>query len=188
MNLDLATYLASLPSGRVEQTDDLAARLADAWSELDGAVEAAMYARKLTRIEEARWQPPILTFSIERHGATVLGSTRAEIQWWQVNIEERTAEIVGSRIRQLGLRAAAWDARPVAAALVDAIVNGHDDDRFTRLADGSVRIVLTTLIPPGGPKQTLDGRRRRLRRELEKDLARHGWRRDGQTTYRKVDE
>ena len=49
-----------------------------------------MWASKLGRMEKVEWQPPYLTFSIERHGATVKGSTRAELQNWQVDTSHRS--------------------------------------------------------------------------------------------------
>ena len=51
------------------------------------------------RMENVEWHPPILTFLIERHGGTVLGSARAELQRWTVDLDRRTAtcERVGHR-------------------------------------------------------------------------------------------
>src|SRR5215831_20472355 len=49
--------------------------LANCWHELEGAGETAMQARKLDRAEDVSWNPPVLSFTIERHGATVLGSS-----------------------------------------------------------------------------------------------------------------
>jgi len=40
----------------------------------------------LGRMEEVLWSPPDLTFSIERHGAAALGSSRAELQEWMIDV------------------------------------------------------------------------------------------------------
>ena len=43
--------------------------LANCWHELEGAGETAMQARKkLDRAEDVSWNPPVLSFTIERHG------------------------------------------------------------------------------------------------------------------------
>ena len=42
--------------------------LANCWHELEGAGETAMQARKLDRAEDVSWNPPVLSFAIERHG------------------------------------------------------------------------------------------------------------------------
>jgi hypothetical protein len=35
----------------------------------------------LGRMEEVVWEPPILSFTVERHGGTVQGSSRASPGW-----------------------------------------------------------------------------------------------------------
>lgn len=55
----------------------------------------------LGRMEQVRWEPPVLSFIVERHGETVNGSTRAELQHWEVAVENRTARIVKTGQRQL---------------------------------------------------------------------------------------
>lgn len=47
----------------------------------------------LSRMEQIVWEPPVLTFVIARHGGMVLGSTRAELQHWAVDLNKMTAEI-----------------------------------------------------------------------------------------------
>jgi hypothetical protein len=42
--------------------------LANCWHELEGAGQTAMQARKLDRAEDVSWNPPVLSFTIERHG------------------------------------------------------------------------------------------------------------------------
>jgi hypothetical protein len=67
--------------------------LAGCWETLKGGSDTNMRAEKLWRIEEPSWVPPILEFSIERHGQTVNGSSRATVYRWSVNLEMGEARI-----------------------------------------------------------------------------------------------
>ena len=84
--LRLQQYLDSVPFGAITDTDTLIPLLKNAWQEFDGSDRCGMKNDKLTRIENARWDPPCLEFTIERHGGTVLGSSRGELQHWMINI------------------------------------------------------------------------------------------------------
>jgi hypothetical protein len=89
----LRDFLEVLPAGPVENSTLLENLLADAWQGLSGGREAGMEGYKiLHRAESMCWNPPCLTFTIERHGGTVMGSTRAGLQDWSVNVSARTAE------------------------------------------------------------------------------------------------
>ncbi len=50
----------------------------------------ARSALELAWDEDLRWSLPYYTFSLERHGATVNGSSRAEVHHWSVNVEAET--------------------------------------------------------------------------------------------------
>jgi hypothetical protein len=56
---------------------------------------------KLSRMKDATWNPPILEFTIERHGGTALGSTRASLQRWEINMdcERRVASRITDTVR-----------------------------------------------------------------------------------------
>ncbi len=56
-----------------------------------------MHAGKLGRMEDVRWEPPVLSFRIERHGAMGVGSTRAELQNWRVDFDLKPAQCECSR-------------------------------------------------------------------------------------------
>jgi hypothetical protein len=64
--------------------------LAGCWHEFVGAESQRMHAGKLGRMEDVRWEPPVLSFRIERHGAMGVGSTRAELQNWRVDLDRKT--------------------------------------------------------------------------------------------------
>lgn len=67
------------------------AALAACWVDIEGSNEQGMDDHKLHRIENPRWDPPYVIFELERHGATVAGSSRAEVHRWHVNIDTMVA-------------------------------------------------------------------------------------------------
>ena len=52
------------------------------------------------RMEDVTWELPLLSFTIERHGAMVLGSTKADAHRWTLDVAAMTAshEPLGSRL------------------------------------------------------------------------------------------
>jgi hypothetical protein len=63
--------------GPISDASELETLLKECWYEFEGADDTKMWPSKLTgRMEDITWDPPILTFKIERHGGTVMGSTR----------------------------------------------------------------------------------------------------------------
>src|SRR5581483_8214593 len=94
MMRQISDYLAMVAEGKLEgpEIDRL---LAACWNQFDGSQEGGVQGRKVIgRMEDVYWDPPILSFTVERHGGTVLGSTRAELQHWQVDLEKKTAHLV----------------------------------------------------------------------------------------------
>ena len=91
----LRAWLREVPPGPVAgaSRDELLGRLAACWDLFDGSGKAAMGAHKLHRAEDVTWDPPRLTFMVERHGAAARGSIYAEAQGWAVDLEEATAEV-----------------------------------------------------------------------------------------------
>jgi hypothetical protein len=75
----LKALLIKARPGPVENTE-VEGLLIECWGLLGGSSQEGTTADKLSgRIENLRWQPPYLLFQIERHGGTVMGSSRAEI-------------------------------------------------------------------------------------------------------------
>jgi len=89
----LIQYLKSIQAGPVSDSTDLAKLLIESWDEFEGSDAEGMRAYKLGdgRTQNVSWNPPLLKFSIERHGGTVQGSSRAERHEWTIDIEARTA-------------------------------------------------------------------------------------------------
>jgi hypothetical protein len=133
----------------------LVRHLAACWSGFRGSSESAMDAHKLSRLEEPHWDPPRFTFTIERHGGTVYGSTRAQLQRWVVDLDARTAEAAEIGHRQLRPMSPRLDVKPIAAEIAELIVAGRHDDRLQWSVDRTkVRVLTGVFIPDVGPKQT----------------------------------
>jgi hypothetical protein len=173
----LKSQLFELPAGAVTKMERIAALLAGCWREFMWSSSERMHAGKLGRMEMLRWDPPVLSFTIERHGAIGVGSTRAEIQQWRVNIDRKTAQCERSRnYRQARPRAEGVRIEPVARELADSIIAGRADQRLKWQGDETVRILMTKIFPSGsGYMQTVTGRRKRLRETLGTLLVAGGW-------------
>jgi hypothetical protein len=176
----LRQHLATLPPGPITDTGTLARLLADAWDKFSGDDGGIIPGKHLNRMEGVAWAPPSLSFTIERHGGTVLGSTRATLQEWTLDLEKKTARCAEARSRQLSPTRARLDVRPLVEEVARLIVSRQEDDRLRWGADGRVRVLLGKVLPEGSAvRQTLAGRRKRLRAALTERLGREGWRPTG---------
>ena len=162
--------------------DKIIRLLAHCWQDLEGADETSMKDWKLDRLEDLSWNPPVLSFTIERHGGTVLGSTRAELHEWTVNLNLATAHCAPGGYRQLVPVAPRLDVKSIAARVCDTVQQGQASNcDFVKQGivvwHGSdhVSIKHGALIPRGGYQQTVAGRRRRFRNELMKRMTTFGW-------------
>jgi hypothetical protein len=88
-----SAHLAIVVPGEVADTTELERLLAASWHKFSGDDGGMSGQKLLGRMENVAWAPPKLTFTIERHGGTVRGSTRAELQHWEVNADQQTAAI-----------------------------------------------------------------------------------------------
>lgn len=172
----LQDFLTGCGPGPVEDMT-LVEYLASAWPYLEGSDAEGMRIAKLGRLEDPAWEPPRLTFVIERHGAMPFGSTRATRQVWTIHLEAATAAVEERGYRQVIPRAPALKVEPIVAELVRLVAAGTDDAQLRWSADrAGVRILAGKVIPDDGFKETVQGRRRRLRSRLEPALVAAGWR------------
>ena len=125
---------------------------------------------------------PSLSFTIERHGATVVGSTRAELQNWTVNLDSASAYHSEGRFRQLVRQAPRLDVKSIVARVCDAVQQGpRSECDLVRKgivfwsSEGEVIIKHGALVPGDGYRQTVAGRRRRFRQELAAKMSERGW-------------
>ena len=76
----LRSFLKELPNQAITDSSihqTICDLLTECWASLSGNKDQKTYADKICRAENLKWKSPILTFELERHGGTVLGSTRA---------------------------------------------------------------------------------------------------------------
>jgi len=174
---DLEEYLRSTAPGALTGSGELERLLAQRWDDLRGASDGGMIGRKLLgRMERVQWNPPVLSFTIERHGATVLWSTRAELQRWEVDLETRTATQTETGQRQMRPMAARLDVKPLVSALVPAILGHEENELLKWYPDGSVRVLIGKVLPADSAvPRTLSDRRKRFRQTLSERLAPLGW-------------
>lgn len=173
----LASYLSGLPAGTSPDQTLTEELLASCWDQLEGGEQQGMAGHKLRgRTEQLEWDPPVLRFRIERHGATVLGSTRAELHDWQINVGNGTASCAPAGQRQLRRRQAPLDVNPIAVEVVELIRAGEEDEHLSWAARDRVRVEIGKILPAGSAgKETLAGRRKRLRNALDERLRTEGW-------------
>lgn len=174
----LIEYLKSIPKGPISDASDLEILMKKCWHEFDGSDVGKTWPSKLIgRMEDIAWDPPILTFKIERHGGTVMGSTRADLHLWKVNIEKGTADFSVCGYRQIYPRQPNLNVTPIAEEIVGLIVNRDQDSRLKWNKDGSVTVLMGKILPEGSAvAETLIKRRKRLRTKIEQLLGNHvGW-------------
>lgn len=184
----LVEWLEDRENGAIEGEDlmELLSLLQEAWPEIEGADEEKTEAWKLSRAEDVTWQSPELGFTLERHGATVLGSSRAQLHTWAVNIETKRAGHEVTGYRQLRPRSKRWDPEPDVSRLVEAVLRGQDDPNI-RWGSGKqdFRVVGVGKLVPGTAKETITDRRRRFRVLMQERLKDAGWEMDNRYRARK---
>jgi hypothetical protein len=174
---DLLQHLSSIQPGSITDTVHLEPLLAASWHEFDGGDAQGMAGDKLHgRMNDVVWVPPLLTFTIERHGGTVHGSSRAERHEWTLDVHARTADGVRIGHKQLRPMARRLDVRPLAELVARLILDRQVDNRLRWENDGSVRVQIGKILPAGSAvQQTLQGRRKRFSKALDGLLVRAGW-------------
>lgn len=173
----LRDLLSTMPPGHLSDDDCLRTltELSQCWESIPGSDVKSTTADKLRRAEEVCWTPPILSFTLERHGGTVRGSSRASLHRWEVNTEQPEARIVKTSVRQLSPKAQVMDIEKKANEIATLILNGVDDRRVTWLEDRQrVQVNIGEVIPETNP-QTTQGRRKRFRVALASLMSEANW-------------
>lgn len=151
--------------------------LINCWDQLSGSSDQNTTALKLAgRIESLAWEPPYLYFTIERHGGTVNGSSRAELHRWCVDPDKASACIIKRTHSQLEPTLKRLNVAPLVQAISDAVKNYGDYDGIEWSPDHQVvTISAAHFVPANCSKQTLAGRRKRFRTALLKAMDELGW-------------
>lgn len=188
---ELRNYLRDVPAGVTAFgfAQDIERLLYQAWSSLTittGDANLEPY-KLLHRVENLAWNPPLLTFAIERHGATVNGSTKAHVYSWEVNLDKGTAAMGEPKMRQIRSADKKLDVYPIAQEVAALILAGKRDRRLKWTGDVNVRVMIADIIP-ATVKQTTSSRRKRFRAALDARISSHGWTRTGakSNSYRKA--
>ena len=175
----LRDFLKSLPPGPIEDEDGvLSGLLENAWYLLSGGRNQKTDGRKVAdRMEDPHWDPPHLTFTVERHGAMARGSNSASLHDWCIDIDRRSADVSTDRKRRLVPNAPALKVEPIALSVADAIVSGTmDDPRLKWKSKDQVTVRAGKCVPGEGVfNQTLLGRRKRFRKALREMMQARGW-------------
>lgn len=176
---ELRRYLATVKPGRVHDVDGLRGILTGCWDQFSGSDATRMASWKIAREDgfiDVEWQPPRLTFTIIRHGAAVVGgSKRGERQLWTLDVDAMRASCSNIGYKLLTPNQPKLDTTTLAAELAPLVLSRARDPRLTINADGTVDVNIGELIPDVGPKQTVQGRRKRFRLALCAMLAGHSW-------------
>ena len=172
----LHRHCAALPPGPVADVRTQERLLADCWDDLvadDGGMEGY---KLLNRMEAVAWNSPTLRFKIERHGGTVMGSSRAEMQHWEVDLEKKTATLAKAGHRQLRPLARRIYIKPLVARILDAVRSGKENGVVSYHDDGKVFVNTTNIFPTrSAVRMTLEVRRKRLRDAVAGVLMKEGW-------------
>jgi hypothetical protein len=173
----LKEFLNTLEEGKVSEDDvtKLAYILSYYWNEFSGNGSEGMEGYKLVgRMEDVYWEPPIISFDIERHGCTVLGSTKAAIHTWRVDIEKKIADCCDTwRHRVVGPRSKPLNVAPLAEEISNLILNHKEDHRLKWFKNGNILIKTGEFID--GVKETRIKRRKRFRNKINEILLPLGW-------------
>ena len=171
----LREYLNGLPAGMIDDKQRFIALLSDCWDDIPGADVEATSAEKLRRAESVEWNPPRVTFVIERHGRTVAGSTRAALHRWTIDLSLVKASCDPSSFRQLYDRDAPLRIEPLVSEVVEHIIAGHESAKLRWISDRSVVRILVSKFITGRFQQTEQSRRQRFRTWLDRSLQAAGW-------------
>ncbi len=175
----LRRCLMKLGPGNVQGSEvrEVENLLAELWFDLAGRFEGGMVGYKLHgRTEGLFWNPPELSFTIERHGGAVMGSVYAELQHWVVDVSKGSAWVQSGGRRLIGRRAKPLKVVPLVEEVVELVGARANDARLKWQTPDRVRIMIGQIIPSeSAVAQTLQGRRRRFSNELEKQMRAMGW-------------
>lgn len=172
----LRLYLSKYNHGVIEIASELIKLVAAAWDYFDGSDDTSMTGDKIDRMENCSWKPPIFRFEIERHGATVNGSSRAHVYTWELDLESGRAKYSQVKQRVVWPIASPLRTKPLAEKCANLILHGVDDPTLKWYEEKrKVHVKISEYVPDDGPIQTITNRRKRFRKDLAEILKQHGW-------------
>jgi hypothetical protein len=115
-------------------------------------------------------------------GATMLGSSRADLQRWTLNLTARDAQCSKESYRQIHPASFKLNVKPIASRVCESIREGSGSNSdlvqngvVVWKGDDEVWVYHGKLIPDDGYQQTVAGRRKRCRDELTNIMKPFGW-------------
>lgn len=173
---ELRLYLSFVAPGPIplNKVSPLLGLLTKAWDSFDGGSDQSTFSNKLGRAECLDWKPPYLRFTLERHGATVNGSTRGALHHWKVNTDTGVAEIEKNGSRQLSPMSPKLDVKKLALETKARILN-HEMHESLEWHDRSQVLLLVSNLIPAEKHQTTQSRRKRFSTELSSAMSEAGW-------------
>jgi len=136
------------------------------------------------QIEDLKWHAPILRFQIGHSAMALDGSTKEEVQHWEVDLDLRTASIVGSGRGQVHRPAPKFDVQRLASELAEIVQAEADDDRLVWINRDVVLILVEKIEPlPSGSIHTISTCREHFSHAIESAMSAVGWQRVLQMTY-----
>lgn len=173
----LRELLQTLAPGLVEDPNAIEMLMMESWDYFDGGSAQGMNPEKLSRcVENLEWDPPRLTFVIERHGGKFAGgSTRAEKQRWNLDLEKFTARCASAGYRQNEPRQPKLDLAPLVEKVLDAVKSERHENFLKWYTSQHVHINTSAVLPPTPYKDTQNGRSKRFRAKLFPALEGLGW-------------
>jgi hypothetical protein len=184
---NLRIYLDKLSSGEVANVGDVERLLFKCWGQLElASADAGLEGYELlNRTEGLSWNPPFLTFDIERHGETVGGSIYAHVYSWTVDLDRGVATMGSDpeprRVRKPDKPLTAAALSSLTNELIDAILEHRTDPRLSWDGDSKVKVLVSKVIPATN-KQTSGARRKRFWGLLEEGIKSQGWTRSSNRT------
>lgn len=175
----LLDLVRTLPVGPIDRQTKLGKEVLDGlekvWTQLEGTSDQSTYADKLWRAEELVWTPPLIKFCLERHGGTVNGSSRADLHFWEVDLEKRFAHIARRTHRQLVKADSRLDCAALARSIAAAVEAGNSHEGLLwEDANHTVTIKIGILIPES-VQSTTTARRKRFRAAFIPLMHEQGW-------------
>lgn len=159
---DLVETFHKLPDGPLQQLDFIG-KLQAEWYSFQGVEDTSLYKSKLSRAESVSKKGNCMYFDIERHGATVNGSTRGEVHTWEVNFEDFTARIIKKTHRQLKKMDKAYNPESDVETVIQLILAKKEDDCLQWRKDKKACRVLTKKIIHSNFVQTQTARAKRFK-------------------------
>ena len=175
---ELRNFLASLPPGSIAAPSRLERILASSCHDFEYSTQENMKAGELKNreMEEVEWNPPTLSFTIQRYRVTLLGSATSERQRWAVNVDTKEALCYNAGSGQTTPSQPPLNVEPIAEEVVRLVKNHQKTEWLKWQNDGSVHVVMGKVLPVStNLNKHLSQKRERFLAKVDESLTTAGW-------------